>query len=119
MTEKGQAGDFFVQDFADLIEQYVGRGQIDYVLYNRRRPSTKLLERYQQERERKAVVVDPKRMETSYRMIGANLVASRGAEAVASDSLAAERTLIRHDTKQLGKALLALLYLQEAELYLR
>lgn len=123
MTEKGQGGDFAVQDFVELIEQYLGEGQVDYVLYNSRKPSEELLKRYKQERERKVVLVDPKRRsKLSYRMIGANLINGAGKStqrSSAGDALAHERTLIRHDSKRLSRALIAILYFKEAEQYLK
>lgn len=119
MTEWGQAEDFYLQDFVDVIETYLGHGQIDYVLYNKRKPSAQLLARYQRERERLPVTVDRKRKKTHYRMIGANLLSTNGGKTVKGDPLANERTLIRHDAKRLGRALTALLYLKEAEQYLR
>lgn len=123
MTEKGQGDEFAVQDFVELIETYLGEGQVDYALYNSKKPSAELLKRYKQERERRPVTVDPKRRKKlSYRMIGANLINGMGKSSQGSssaDALAKERTLIRHDSKRLARALMAILYLQEAELYLK
>lgn len=120
MTERGQASEFFVQDFVDLISSYLGGVPIDYVVYNTKLPSSDLLARYQRERERTPVRLDRKRLRNlPYRLIGANLVDRQvrmrpGQE----DALANSRTLIRHDTKRLARVLSALVYLQEAERYL-
>lgn len=123
MTEKGQGDEFAVQDFVELIEKYLGEGQVDYALYNSKNPSAELLSKYKQERERKPVKVDPKRTKKlTYRMIGANLINGMGKStqgSMAADALSKERTLIRHDSKRLARALMAILYLKEAELYLR
>lgn len=120
MTEKGQASDFFVQDFVDLLEQYCGEGVVDFALYNSKPPRQVLLERYKREMERQPVRLDKNRRQNlSYRLIGTNLISRTIRTVVDADVLAAERTLIRHDPKRLSRALLALLYLQEAEKYLR
>lgn len=120
MTERGQAGDYFVQDFIELIERYIGKGQIDYALYNKRMPSAELLDTYRRERERKPVRIDPKRVaDLRCRLIGTSLVCTRPPKQTAKgDALASTRTLIRHDGARLARALTALLYLQEAEQYL-
>jgi uncharacterized cofD-like protein len=121
MTEKGQAELFSVQDYVELLEQYAGSKVIDYVLYNTKLPPAALLERYRQERERQPVRVDvKKRRGLSYRLLGANLLATKVAHSgVAGDPLAKERTLIRHDPAKLARALLALLYVADVEHYLR
>jgi len=120
MTEKGQADNFFVQDFVELIELYLGKGSIDYALYNTRKPGNVLLDRYRQERERQPVLVDSKRRRhLSYTLVGTNLLARQAATQIAADPLAATRTLIRHDGAKLAEALTALLYLQNAQKYLR
>lgn len=120
MTEKGQADSFYVQDFVELIEEYVGKPLVDYVLYNTKNPPAELLSRYKQERERLPVRLDRKRRKNMhYRVIGTNLLSSKGlALQQRHDALRHERTLIRHDTGRLSKALTALLYLKEAEHYL-
>jgi uncharacterized cofD-like protein len=120
MTEKGQAGDFYVQDFVELIESYIGIGSIDYALYNTKLPNEQLLDRYKRERERKPVRLDRARRKGTYQVIGANLLAQRiAAETGNEDSLSATRSLIRHDGAKLARALTALLYLQEAKKYLK
>lgn len=121
MTERGQAGDFFVQDFVELIESYIGENQVNYVLYNTKMPKGNLLERYKLERERQPVQLDPKRKKNrTYRFIGANLLSKQTyADASPVDALATTRTLIRHDSKRLAQVLTALIYLQEAEKYLK
>jgi uncharacterized cofD-like protein len=120
MTEKGQAEAFWVQDFVALIERYLDGTSIDYVLYNTKHPSSMLLSRYKQERERVPVLVDPKRKKQHYRLVGAPLIANTGSGVVnPADQLAATRTLIRHDPKRLARALTALMYLDEAERFVK
>ena len=108
MTEKGQTGTYFVQDFVDLIEQYLGVGEIDYVLYNTKVPDKELLERYKREMERLPVRLDRKRP-THYKVIGTNLLSPTAHyRPKEGDILAASRTLIRHDPRKLAEAVYAL-----------
>lgn len=120
MTELGQTGEYYVQDFVELLEEYAGTGIIDYALYNTKKPSSSLLERYRRERERQPVAVDrARRKNLTYRLIGARLINGTVKDHVAEgDALAATRTLIRHDPVHLANALTALLYIREAEKYL-
>jgi uncharacterized cofD-like protein len=116
MTEKGQTGSFSVQDFAGLIERYLGE-ELDYVIHNTKSPSKELLERYKKEMERTPVKLDRSRT-AGYRLIGADLLGTNAPVPTASDRLAATRTLIRHEPKKLARVLVALTYLNEAERYL-
>jgi uncharacterized cofD-like protein len=120
MTEKGQGGQFFVQDFVEQIECYIGSGRVRYALYNTKTPHAGLLERYQRERERMPVKLDRRRRKVSYQLVGANLLPRRiSAEATPGDELSKSRTYIRHDGAKLSRALTALLYIQEAKKYLK
>ena len=120
MTEKGQAEQFFVQDFVELIEKYIGKGRVNYALYNTKTPSLQLLDRYQRERERMPVRVDRKRRKLTYELVGSNFLARHISGATNSaDALSETRTFIRHDGQKLARALTALLYIQEAKKYLK
>jgi uncharacterized cofD-like protein len=129
MTEKGHTGNFYVQDFVDLIEQYLGPQRIDYVIYNNRQPEGELLERYKKEMERIPVKVDPKRRRNlSYQLLGANLLgnknstirrANRLKDQENIDQLARTRTLIRHDPDRLANILQAISVLKEVRKYLK
>ena len=120
MTEKGHTGSFFVQDFAALIQEYLGERKLDYVLYNTRMPDELLLERYKKEMERIPVRLDPKRAKgLPYTRIGTNLLGKRPTGArVASDSLAATRTLIRHDSHKVADVLYAIMVHKLTKKYL-
>ena len=119
MTERGHTGNFYVQDFVGLIEQYLGVGEIDYVIYNTKAPDTMLLERYKKEMERLPVRLDRKRMENlTYHLIGTNLLGRKSTRASKpADALASQRTLIRHDSIKLADVIYALTVLKRVQKY--
>jgi len=121
MTERGHTGEFFVQDFVAALEEYVGSGIIDYVLYNTRMPSPEQLARYKKDMERKPAKVDSKRRRgLSYRLVGVSLLDRRPATtATAEDALAKTRTLIRHDPVKLGDVLYSLSMLRQVKKYFK
>ena len=51
MTKPGQTDSFTVSDYAEEIERFIGKGQLDYVLYNSKRPADELINRYSAEDE--------------------------------------------------------------------
>lgn len=121
MTEKGQTGDFFVQDFVDIIEQYLGKGEIDYVVYNTKQPDAEVLERYKKEMERIPVKLDPARKKhLPYTLIGTNLIRRKPVALPSkADPLASSRTLIRHNSEKLAEVLHAISVIKAAQKYLK
>jgi 2-phospho-L-lactate transferase/gluconeogenesis factor (CofD/UPF0052 family) len=121
MTEKGQGANFYVQDFADLVQSYVGARQIDYVLYNTKIPDSELLDRYKREMERVPVHLDSKRKKNlKYQLVGTNLLARNPiTKPVKQDKLSGSRTLIRHDSDKLARVLHAISVIKEAQRYLK
>jgi uncharacterized cofD-like protein len=120
MTEKGQTGSYYVQDFVDLLEKYLGKGMVDFAVYNTARPSKELLEVYKKEKERIPVRLNGRRKKLTYQLVGANLLRSKPpALPSGADPLFAQRTLIRHDAHKLSRVLNALTYLKEAQRYLK
>lgn len=120
MTEKGQTGEYFVQDFVNLLERYLGKGMVDFAVYNTTKPTADLLERYKKEMERIPVLLDSKRRKLTYQLVGTNLLRAKPPVLPPTmDRLAATRTLIRHDAGKLTKVLNALTYLKEAQKYLK
>ena len=120
MTERGQTGSFHVQDFAELIEHYLAKRTLDYVLYNTKMPDTDLLERYKKEMERTPVRLDTKRRMTHYKLIGTNLLNKKPVGMrQAHDPLAHSRTLIRHNPAKLADVLYAVIMMKEAQKYLQ
>lgn len=56
MTKYGETHGFRAEDFVSEIERYLGRGILDYAIFNNKKPRQKILERYKKE---KAEFVDP------------------------------------------------------------
>lgn len=121
MTEKGQTGSYYVQDFVDLLEDYLGDGMVDFAVFNTAKPRPELLSRYKKEMERSPVLLDPKRRKgLTYQLVGANLLRTKAPELPpSSDRLQVTRTLIRHDARKLSHVLNSLTYLKEAQKYLK
>ena len=96
VTKPGQTTGWHVVDYIRVLQDYVGDGQIDVVLYNNKAPSAALLKKYSTDGEF-PVAIDPERFsEITAKAIGANLVADYIFPQDPNDK-AVPRTLIRHD----------------------
>lgn len=49
MTKYGETNGFTAQDFVDTIEKYLGKGALDYAVFNNKKPSAAVLQKYQKE----------------------------------------------------------------------
>lgn len=116
-NKKGQTEGFDVDDYVDAIEEVIGRGRIDFVMYNTKRPVPKLLKKYE-EQEGKGFMVkwnelkNPKR---TYRLVQGDFLKSGEAKHTKGDALAGSRSYIRHDSEKLAKAIMLISELPEYE----
>jgi uncharacterized cofD-like protein len=106
VTKPNQTDNFFVHDYAEEIERWIGVNRLDYVVYNTDEPSPFLLERYIRDGE-KIVDFDLEVFETkSYRAIGLPLIDKDPVSRNPNDMIATARTLIRHDSDRLARELM-------------
>lgn len=98
MTKYGETDNYTALDFVSAVERYLGRGVVDAVLVNTRRPTAKMLARYTREGAKfvEPPVEIPKAVKGKLRYVFADVLA-RG-------------TLARHDNgDRLAQAILGLL----------
>lgn len=109
VTKPGQTDGYAVSDFASEIERLVGGSFLDAVLYNTEKPSDKLLEKYAKAGEKSVEYNVEKQKTLTYEMVGGNLLSgSIWKSGSLSDPLAADRTLIRHDSEAVANAIIEL-----------
>ena len=98
MTKIGQTRGLSHLGIVELIEEYIGR-KMDYVLINNGDISQNLIDKYIKDGEE--IIVDD--MELDKRVIREDIVANTEYIKDKGDSL--KRSLVRHDSKKLGKVL--------------
>lgn len=109
VTKPGQTEGYTVEDFAGEIERLAGTTFLDAVLYNTEKPTDELLRKYAAAGER-SVEYDELSLQTAhFRAVGANLLSgSVWQNKNTSDPIAAQRTLIRHDSEAVADAIISL-----------
>ncbi|MFZ5932867.1 MAG: gluconeogenesis factor YvcK family protein [Patescibacteria group bacterium] len=106
MTKFGQTSGFSAKEHVEELEKYLGEGTVDYVLVNRTRSFPRgVLARYKEERA--YPVKDDLERELSSKVIRRDLVSNKIYEKPKSDKL--KRSLIRHDSDKLARAIVSLL----------
>jgi uncharacterized cofD-like protein len=104
VNKKGQTDGFTLNSYVDLLHKYIGKERIDYVLYNTAKPSKEALIRYEKEGE-ELVGLNNNYKKKNYKIIKANILSHATMNKKKNDSLAAKRSLIRHDSQKLAVAL--------------
>jgi len=102
MTKKGHTDGMTVLDFVAVLEKTLGRGVVDRVIFNTERPSEILIQKYREERE---FFVEPGDISSrlDIKFVGIDLLDEEIPEQKEGDPL--KRTLIRHDSVKLARAI--------------
>lgn len=109
VTKPGQTDGFQVHDFANEIERFAGKGVLDYVLYNTKKPNNKLLAKYAKKGEHGVDYDLDKLSEFKFRAIGEDLLSRAIAVQDPNDKFI-KRTLIRHDSDKVARQLMRLYF---------
>ncbi len=108
VNKPNQTDGWHVVDYVHEFEKYIGKGQIDYVLYNNQPPPVELLQVYAADGEYPVDITESRFAETTTQAIGAPLVSGSIYLPKQHDKL--KRTLIRHDGQAVGQELMRLFY---------
>ena len=105
MSQQGHTDNFSVCDYVEVLEAYIGKHVFDTILFNTKKPPQALVRRYADEGE--PVVCTEECKKSGYELVGKDLLAEGIANTPKKDLL--RRTLIRHDSDKLAKAIIKLL----------
>ncbi len=101
--QKGQTIGFSAKDHVDFIEKYLGKGVIDYIILNNKRPSKNILDRYWEKDKCKLVEND---LQEDPRLIERDLLLENKDNRNRKGKH--DLDLVRHDPKKIVKAVLDL-----------
>lgn len=111
VTKPGPTDGMKVHEFASEIERLAGSKFLDYVVFNKERPSDDLLEKYAHDGERPVEYDEPTMKKQHYKYRAAELVADQAWEGVqSSDPIAATRSFIRHDHDAVARQIMRIFF---------
>ena len=105
MTKPGHTDGYTLVDYIRVIEQYLGRGVIDYVIYNKELPSRELLKKYSRQGEAVVKLGDFKKKFSKIKLLSYSLLSHRFSQTKKNDVLGNFRSLIRHDSDKLAEVI--------------
>ncbi|HSX39663.1 MAG TPA: gluconeogenesis factor YvcK family protein [Candidatus Saccharimonadales bacterium] len=106
MTKFGQTDGYKVSNHLAKIDQYIGKKVIDYVFINSAQPDRQILKWYESAGD--VVVVKDDMHKSSTRIVRGDFLNNTKYEQSLSDRL--KRSLIRHDSEKLAKALVDIFF---------
>ena len=111
VNKPGQTDEFTVSAYASEIERFAGV-KLDHVLYNNHRPSQELIDRYAKDGEMLVEWNKEELKKKHFYASGKRLIADEVWENTnaASDPLAAQRSLIRHDADRVARELMRIYF---------
>jgi uncharacterized cofD-like protein len=109
VNKPGQTDGFAVEDYAAELERMAGTRFLDYVIYNTKKPSAKLLAKYAADGE---LPIDLSgEVEARYILKGGDLLADGAWQGGSkADALASTRTLIRHDPDRTARKIMQIYF---------
>jgi len=101
MTKYGQTSGFTAQDHLEVLERYLGKNCLDYVLVNSGQIPQKALKKYEEAKE--SVVYDDLKNDY-FKIIRSDFLSQNEIRKIPGDSL--KRSFIRHDSGKLAKVII-------------
>lgn len=106
VTKDGQTSGFTVSDHASEIERFAGSNFLDFVLYNDQKPPRHLLKAYHAEKAYLTKVDKIKLAKKHYKSVAGDFLGPMVKSK--NETFAVTRSLIRHDTRTVAKAIIDL-----------
>lgn len=105
MTKPGHTDGYTLVDYIKVMEKYLGREVIDYVIYNKELPDRELLKKYSRKGEAIVRLGDFKNKLPKIKLLSYNLLSKKLYRAKNNDLLGNQRSLIRHDSDKLAEVI--------------
>ena len=109
VTKPGQTDNFKVHDYVSEIERFIGSKTVDYVIYNNRKPTDRLLRRYAQAGEYAVEYDEAIFQSAAYHAVGEDLISDTIPKLKPSEKLI-PRTLIRHDSDKVARLIMRIYF---------
>ena len=111
VNKKGHTERFFLEDYVEEINKFIGKNRIDFVTLNTKKPSARLIEKYENQKELLVEIKDTRKKERGYEIIKTDILSFKKPIFSKSDAIAKQRAFIRHDSDKLAKVLMKIINL--------
>lgn len=115
VNKKGHNEKFSLVDYVDSINKYIGKDRINFVTFNTKKPDSRLVEKYENQKELLVDIGDISENKRRYKIIRSDILSSEKPKYSKVDILSSQRAFIRHDSNKLAKVLMMISELGDYE----
>lgn len=106
VNKKGHTEKFDLDEYVSSINGFIGRERVDFVTFNTKKPSLKLIKKYESHKELLIGFDEKKLPKRNYHVIKENLLSKKSVEFDPADAISSMRSFIRHDSDKLAKTII-------------
>lgn len=115
VNKKGHTEGFFLENYVDSINEYIGKNRIDFVTLNAKEPGRELVKKYERKKESLIKLEKLNNSKKKHKIIRADILSSGKPVYSKADILAKQRAFIRHDSEKLAKVLMMIIEMGDYE----
>ncbi|MFA5986973.1 MAG: gluconeogenesis factor YvcK family protein [Parcubacteria group bacterium] len=104
-NKRGLTTGYTVAHYIDSIESSIGKGRVDFAVYNTKKPFKNILARYEKQEGKNSLVVCDAMIGQTYKIVRGDLLRKERVIKSKGDTLAHTRAFIRHDSEKLARAI--------------
>lgn len=119
VNKKGHTEKFDLDDCVESINKLIGKDRIDFVTYNTKKPSEKLVKKYESKKELLIKFNEKKVKNRKYKIICSDLLSGKSASYSQADAISSIRSFIRHDSEKLARIITMISEIGEYENIIR
>lgn len=105
VNKKGHTEKFDLDSYVDSINNFIGKDRVDFVTFNTKKPSAKLIARYENQKELLIEFDEKARKKRNYRIIRSDFLSKESVNYSKADAISAIRSFIRHDSEKLARVI--------------
>jgi uncharacterized cofD-like protein len=106
VNKKGHTEKFDLDDYISSINGFIGKEKVDFVTFNTKKPSPKLIKKYESRKELLVSFNERKLPKRNYRVIKADLLSKKSVKFDPADAISSIRSFIRHDSNKIAKVIM-------------
>jgi uncharacterized cofD-like protein len=115
VNKKGHTEKFDLDDYVKSINKLIGANRINFVTFNTKRPSEKLIKKYESKKELLVGFESARDKNRKYKIICSDFLSKESVRYSKADAISSVRSFIRHDSDKLAKMLMMITELGEYE----
>jgi len=103
VNKKGHTEKFNLDDYVESVNRLIGENRIDFVTFNIKKPSEKLIQKYESKKELLIRFKREKKKDRKYKVICSDFLSRESVSYSKADAISSVRSFIRHDSDKLAK----------------